>query len=140
MSMKEISLKLRRKVMERAQNCCEYCQLSQQGQEATFHIDHVIPRALGGTTEFKNLAVACVSCSLRKSAKTLVVDHETSESVSIFNPRTMNWQDHFVWEGVRLRGLSATGRATISALQLNRSLIIAIREEELIRRRGAGDL
>lgn len=30
---------LRRLVVERAGNRCEYCRLAQEGQEATFHID-----------------------------------------------------------------------------------------------------
>jgi hypothetical protein len=38
-----IPANLRRQVMTRAANCCEYCGLAQTGQEATFHIDHVVP-------------------------------------------------------------------------------------------------
>jgi hypothetical protein len=34
---------LRRQVIKRAANCCEYCGLAQTGQEATFHIDLVCP-------------------------------------------------------------------------------------------------
>ena len=59
--------RLRLLVVNRAGNRCEYCRLSQEGQEATFHIDHITPKARGGLTEPKNLALACVSCSLRKS-------------------------------------------------------------------------
>jgi hypothetical protein len=41
--MSDITSSLRAEVILRAGNRCEYCRLSQFGQEATFHIDHVIP-------------------------------------------------------------------------------------------------
>src|SRR6201999_1385800 len=64
--MSDISATLHAEVVLRAGNRCEYCGLSQLGQEAAFHIDHVVPRAEGGPTVASNLALACVSCSLRK--------------------------------------------------------------------------
>ena len=39
--MSDISGSLRDAVTLRAGNRCEYCQLSQLGQEAMFHVDHV---------------------------------------------------------------------------------------------------
>jgi hypothetical protein len=66
--MSDVSDRLRAEVILRAGNRCEFCQLSQLGQEAAFHIDHVVPRAAGGLTVADNLALACVSCSLRKWA------------------------------------------------------------------------
>jgi hypothetical protein len=123
---------LRKLVIRRAKNRYEYCGLSQAGQEATFHIDHIIPVAAGGTTTADNLALACVSCSLRKGARELAIDPLTGVEVSLFHPRRENWSEHFQWEEVRLIGLSATGRATIAALELNRPLILAIRAEEVL--------
>ena len=38
---------------------------SQLGQVATFHIDHIVPVVADGETTSANLALACVSCSLR---------------------------------------------------------------------------
>jgi 5-methylcytosine-specific restriction endonuclease McrA len=67
--MRHIPGALRNLVIERAGSRCEYCGLSQRGQAATFHIDHVIPLAAGGPTTPENLALACVSCSLRKAAR-----------------------------------------------------------------------
>jgi hypothetical protein len=129
---------LRRLVIQRAGNRCEYCGLSQAGQEATFHIDHVIPVAAGGGTVEDNLALACVSCSLYKSARQMVQDPQTGATVKIFNPRQQIWKEHFEWNGVRVNGLTATGRATIDALRMNRALILAIRaEEELLGRHPA---
>ena len=39
----------------RARGRCEYCQLAQAGQEATFHIDHIVPLAAGGPTTVSNV-------------------------------------------------------------------------------------
>jgi hypothetical protein len=127
-----ISSTLRNLVIRRADNRCEYCKLSQMGQEATFHIDHVIPVAADGPTEADNLALACVSCSLHKAAKQVVQDPLTTETVKIFNPRKQPWESHFRWEDVQIVGLTAQGRATIAALRMNRPIILAIRQEEAI--------
>jgi hypothetical protein len=133
--MSDISTSLQAEVVLRAGNRCEYCQLSQLGQEATFHIDHVVPRAARGPTTAENLALACVSCSLRKWAKQTATDPDTGEEVPLFNPRTQSWDEHFRWDGVRVVPLTPMGRATVTALAMNRPLIIAIRQEEAVRGR-----
>lgn len=130
--MSIIPVSLRILVVQRANNRCEYCGLSQAGQEATFHIDHVVPVAANGKTILDNLALACVSCSLHKSDRQIVKDPDTQEAVNIFNPRHQVWKEHFCWDGVRLVGLTATGRATIDALRMNRPNILSIRAEEEI--------
>jgi hypothetical protein len=122
-------------VIARAFNRCEYCRLSQIGQEATFHIDHIVPRSAGGLTVAENLALACVSCSLRKGAKQTSVDPQTGNEVQLFHPRNESWENHFQWEGEKLVPLTSTGRATAMALALNRALIVAIRLEEMLRGR-----
>jgi len=127
-----IPTKLRLFIAKRAENRCEYCGLSQLGQEATFHLDHVKPLAAGGETVADNLALACVSCSLRKAAKETAADPETGSETPLFNPRRDSWSHHFGWEGAVLVGLTATGRATIHALSMNRPLILAIRTEEAV--------
>lgn len=124
-----------RQVVERAGNRCEYCGLSQLGQEATFHIDHVQPVAAGGATALDNLALACVSCSLHKGARRSGTDPNTQSSAPLFNPRTECWSDHMEWDGVRAVGRTPTGRATIAVLEMNRPLILSIREEETERGR-----
>lgn len=133
--MSTISASLRRLVIQRSENRCEYCGISQIGQVATFHIDHIIPIVAGGETSVENLALACVSCSLRKGARQTLEDLETGEIVSIFNPRRQVWKEHFAWDGVQVIGLTGIGRATVQALDLNRPTMLAIRgEEELLGR------
>ncbi|MBU0511690.1 MAG: HNH endonuclease [Chloroflexi bacterium] len=128
--MRRIPTKLRQLVVRRATNRCEYCGLSQEGQEATFHIDHVIPYTAAGETVVENLALACVSCSLRKSARQIAIDPKSGEEAALYHPRYDSWHEHFQWDGVYLVGLTATGRATVKALNMNRRLILAIRGEE----------
>ena len=93
-------------------------------------MDHVLPVAVGGETEAGNLALACVSCSLRKAARVTADDPVTGMAAGLFNPRRDVWDDHFRWDGVTLIGLTPTGRGSIEALSMNRTLMLAIREEE----------
>ncbi len=48
----------------------------------------------------------------------------------LFNPRQLQWHKHFAWEedGVRLAGLTAVGRATIDALQINNPYVLRARQ------------
>lgn len=130
--MSHVRARLRRLVIHRAGNRCEYCRLSQLGQEATFHIDHINPESLGGAPESGNLALACVSCSLRKEARQSGVDPQTDKRVALFHPRRDEWTEHFRWDGVEIEGISAKGRATVQVLRMNRPSILAIREEEIM--------
>lgn len=75
--MNNVPASLRVAVISRAGNRCEYCQLSQMGQEAAFHIDHIVPRVADGPTVIDNLALACVSCSLRKLARQVGIDPDS---------------------------------------------------------------
>lgn len=125
-----IPSQMRKRFRERANDHCEYCGLSQRGQEATFHVDHIIPVTSGGSTETSNLALACVSCSLRKGAREFAEDPESRELSRLYHPRRDRWSDHFEWHGLLAIGRTSIGRATVAALQMNRSLILAIRQEE----------
>lgn len=128
--MRYISASIKRAVIQRANNRCEYCHLSQKGQAATFHIDHILPINADGKTVLENLALACVACSLYKAAKISATDPMTEESAAIFNPRKDAWRDHFEWSNTTLLGRTAIGRATIHALKMNRPMILEIRREE----------
>ena len=84
-------------VRARAGDVCEYCLLPQDSQEATFHIDHIKPRSRDGDTSLDNLALACVSCSLRKAARHRARDPRTGNLVALYNPRIDDWTDHFTF-------------------------------------------
>ena len=98
-------------------------------------MDHVIPARDGGPTTFENLSLACVSCSLRKGARTHAADPHSSRIVRIFNPRVQLFGDHF--EARRsglLVGRTPEGRATVIRLKMNRPIAVEIRREEIARR------
>ena len=133
--MTEVTVRMRTAVVFRANDRCEYCGLAQEGQEATFHIDHVMPRSNGGKTVLNNLALACVSCSLHKAARRSAQDPQTGRSVPLFHPRRQRWTDHFLWRGSQVIGRTPTGRTTIAALRMNRPAVLAIRVEEIARNR-----
>ena len=126
-----IPQELRRQVIERANGRCEYCRLAQAGQAATFHLDHITAFSVEGQTTSENLALACVSCSLRKSARQIAVDPQTGLESPIFNPRQQHWSEHFRWDDIFVVGTTPTGRATADALNMNRAVMLAIRTEEI---------
>lgn len=119
-------------VKARANDRCEYCQMSQFLQGATFHFDHIKPLTCGGSTTPENLALACPSCNLHKSDRSHAVDPETGLSYRLYQPRTQIWSDHFVWEETKLIARSPIGRATITALELNHPRRLRVRAAEAL--------
>jgi HNH endonuclease len=65
MSKTYIPASLRRLVVERAQNCCEYCLIPQEIVLATHQVDHIIAEKHCGETVSENLALYLVSLDLR---------------------------------------------------------------------------
>jgi len=119
---------LARRVRRRASDVCEYCRLPQSSQEAAFHIDHIRPLAAGGSTTASNLALACVTCSLKKAARRRARDPVSKRLAPLFHPRRDRWSDHFRMTATyRLLGRTPSGRATIGALGMNRPSIVRIR-------------
>ena len=120
--MSLISASLRETVVRRAGNRCEYCRLSQEGQVATFPVDHIKPTSGGGLTVFDNLALACPRCNALKWKHVDAPDPETGENVTLFNPRVHRWSDHFRWSATNptlVEPLSEIGRATLLLLEMN---------------------
>ena len=58
----------RRNVFRRDAFTCQYCGVRPGSHELT--IDHVTPRAQGGTSTWANCVLACVSCNARKADRT----------------------------------------------------------------------
>jgi hypothetical protein len=133
---------LRKRVARRAKHRCEYCGLSKAGQAATFHVDHIVPQVAGGESSLDNLALACVYCSLRKGARQTARDPKSGRSARLFHPREHSWNHHFRWMDCRLNGITAIGRSTIGALNLNSAehLVIRVFEKRLGRHPPPGQL
>nr|WP_261343016.1 HNH endonuclease signature motif containing protein [Rosistilla oblonga] len=117
-------------VASRAESRCEYCRMHQSLQGATFHIEHVIPRIRGGTSELDNLALACPSCNLHKADRVSSSPDHASGTIALFHPRKDVWNDHFEWADYQIVGKSDVGCMTIQLLDLNHERRIKIRQAE----------
>ena len=120
---------LRQQVWERAGNRCEYCQMAQDYDPATFEIDHVVPEKMDGATAFENLALACFKCNNHKGPNIAGIDPESGARAFLYDPRKDNWDDHFRWSGPLLVALTDRGRATVSLLQINAGHRVAHRRQ-----------
>jgi ribosomal protein L37E len=97
-----------------------------------FEVEHIIPVSRGGDDALENLALACRSCNLAKSNNTQDYDWASKAWQPVFNPRIHRWEEHFFpvqGEDVRILGLTATGRVTVSLLRMNRPQAIAARRQ-----------
>ena len=122
MSTTYISAALRREVIERADQCCEYCRLSQDDIFFAFEIDHVIAEKHGGATRTENLCLSCPECNAFKGSDIASVDWAQGEIiVALYHPRQQRWDDHFQVDltSGHIEALTETGRVTIFLLHLN---------------------
>jgi hypothetical protein len=124
-----ISGALRNVIRERALSRCEYCLASE--------VDAVLPRMNrttssrfqhGGETMAENLAFACLQCNHFKEPNIASVDPETRSCAFLFNPRKDRWTNHFRFDGVRIAGKTAKGRATVWLLKLNAPPRLEVRQ------------
>ncbi len=130
MSREHIPADLRRRVAEQSRHRCGYCLSAEVIVGAVMELDHLTPAALGGDTVEDNLWLACSACNNHKNDRIAAPDPETGAPVPLFNPRRQVWAEHFAWAhgGIRVTGLTPTGRATVAALQLNRLVLVAARQ------------
>jgi 5-methylcytosine-specific restriction endonuclease McrA len=112
-------------VRARAGGRCEYCHAPQVLIGQAFHLDHIIPRAAGGSTSAQNLCLACSHCNIAKGGRIAAIDPLTGEQVLLFNPRADKWEEHFRWSAdwKRLMGRTPVGRASVAALAMNAKLL-----------------
>jgi len=69
---------------------CQYCGCKPPLQELTY--DHIIPRALGGQTDWTNIVTCCITCNRRKGGKPL----EQSGLQLRGRPRKPSWGPYIV--------------------------------------------
>ena len=109
-----------RRVREAARHRCGYCLSPQHLVMARLEIDHITPRSRGGTSDELNLWLSCPLCNRFKADRATATDPESGREEPLFNPRLDRWADHFRWsvDGLRIIGLTPTGRATVALLHL----------------------
>jgi hypothetical protein len=129
MSEPKLTAKQKEAIARRAGECCEYCRSQARFSPDPFSIEHIRPRSKGGTDEDDNLALACQGCNNRKYTHVEARDPVSGNLVSLYDPRRQRWADHFSWneDFTLVIGLTATGRATVERLQLNREGVVNLR-------------
>ncbi|BAZ00219.1 HNH endonuclease domain protein [Tolypothrix tenuis PCC 7101] len=112
---------IREIIADRAKYLCEYCHSPEFVNTDRFTVDHLIPQSLGGSDELENLALCCRRCNERRYNFTSGIDPQTQKEIPLFNPRTQQWSEHFIWsvEGTKIGGITPTGRATCNRLDMN---------------------
>ncbi|HXG91612.1 MAG TPA: HNH endonuclease signature motif containing protein [Blastocatellia bacterium] len=108
---------------------CAYCQSPEKLLGIPLEANHIIPEAEGGRTELANLCLCCRACNGYKWKRATGRDPKTNRIVRLFHPRKQKWSKHFAWsdDGTIIVGLTAIGRATVDALQMNNELITSLR-------------
>ncbi|MCP4108703.1 MAG: HNH endonuclease [Desulfobacteraceae bacterium] len=124
-----LTSELRKRLQDADNRHCAYCHTSESNTGQPMTVDHIIPKSREGPTIFENLCFACRNCNEYKGSQTTAHDPLTGETVPLFHPRRYDWHEHFSWDesGAYIVGLTATGRATVVALNMNNSVIVAVR-------------
>jgi hypothetical protein len=109
---------------------CAYCRSPLNLLAGSGQIDHIVPSSQGGSDQDENLCLCCAWCNLRKGDRIFARDPITMHRIRLFHPRTQRWERHFAWtdSNTRILGLTACGRATIDALDLNNVECIRCRQ------------
>ncbi len=125
-----VPIDLRARVRKRFANCCGYCQTAERLTAMRFEFEHIVPRSRGGDTTFENLCLACPSCNQLKGDRVVFIEPMIGEPVAVFHPQQQVWSEHFAWEqdGAILIGKTEIGRAAVEALQMNREVLVTMRE------------
>jgi HNH endonuclease len=121
-----VSNLLRAQVRRRAECACEFCGISETNSGNQLTIDHFRPRSKSGSDDLENLIYACNACNQYKQ------DYwpRTETSPRLWNPRQEPAGQHFLEQADgQLTPLTPTGEFTINRLRLNRSQLIAARQQ-----------
>ncbi|HEV3083718.1 MAG TPA: HNH endonuclease [Gemmataceae bacterium] len=129
MSAGYIPEKIRARVRHQAGDRCGYCLSPQWLVLGLLEIEHIIPKAEGGSDDEDNLWQSCRLCNGFKGVQTQAFDPETGQRAPLFDPRRQHWSEHFAWseDGTQIVGKTPCGRATVIALQLNNLIAVMVR-------------
>jgi hypothetical protein len=123
-------------VASRAGHRCEYCRAPESIFNLSFEVEHIVPESREGSDDESNWALACRSCNVYKADRVEGLDELEQVAVRLFHPRRDRWEEHFVAEiqSAAIVGLTATGRVTVSALQMNREIQLVARRQWILLR------
>jgi len=75
--------KIRLRILSRDSYCCQQC-----GKDnGKLHVDHIIPRRLGGTDNDDNLQVLCQNCNLSKGGRFFSIANTPPTLHGLFVPQ-----------------------------------------------------
>ena len=119
MSTNRIPADLRRQVLVRAGESCEYCRIPEMAAFASHQVDHVIAEKHGGETVANNLAVSYMMSNVRKGSDIASLDPDIGAVTPLFHPRLDHWINHFRLASGHIDGITPVGRTTARLLQFN---------------------
>jgi HNH endonuclease len=114
-----ISESLKKRVIQRANNCCEYCLMENDVSFIPHQIDHIVSLKHEGLTNFDNLAYACFSCNNNKGSDIGTMLLPDKIFIRLFNPRIDFWYEHFEMESGVIYAKTNIAQATIKILKMN---------------------
>ena len=132
MSITYISAALRRLVILRADNLCEYCLLHEDDTFFGCEVDHIISEKHAGQTIEANLAYACFVCNRNKGSDIGSMIPGSGTLVRFYDPRGDRWHEHFRLDnsdGITIIPVSDSGEATARIFGFNK-------EERLLERQA----
>ncbi|MEM7535216.1 MAG: HNH endonuclease signature motif containing protein [Chloroflexota bacterium] len=118
MSFTYISVVLRRLVIARALQRCEYCLIHEDDTHAGCQVDHIISEKNSGKTTASNLAYSCTHCNRYKGSDVGSIA-ETGDFVRFFNPRKDTWSEHFYLDDSTIVPITDIGEVTARILRFN---------------------
>lgn len=114
-----ISESLKKSVIRRANNCCEYCLMENDVSFIPHQIDHIISLKHEGETSLDNLAYACFSCNNNKGSDIGTMLLPNKIFIRLFNPRIDSWNKHFEIENGVIYAKTNIAQATVKMLKMN---------------------
>lgn len=117
-------------IVARAKRRCEYCKCKMDHTAQSFACEHIVPVSVDGATDVSNLALACGGCNGHKYTKVSANDPVSQAETPLFHPRQQLWEEHFAGSAdvLKVVGVTPTGRATVTALTLNRPGVMNLRK------------
>ena len=121
MSQTYIPVELRRFVIFRAEEICEYCLTHEEDTFLGCQIDHIISEKHGGATTAENLAYACAFCNFHKGSDIGSIRPGRRVLTRFFNPRIEKWAKHFTLNpnGILIASRTSIGEATARIFSFN---------------------
>lgn len=130
MRKQRIPARLRKRLRASSPPRCAYCHSPEVLLGVRLEVDHIIAEAAEGATILSNLCLICSRCNSHKHDRTHAPDPSTGRRVRLFHPKRQKRAKHFAWseDGTHVVGLTPCGRATVTALNMNDSLIAQLRQ------------